>query len=144
VHRYQAGGLDLGVFLSVREWRVTGKASPALMWAGLAFLEAVFPSGRRRLLKHLHEALSFVKELEDKAKRRSAIGYADWWKLHVLFYMLRNPAECYRTRELRAHLPTLGLESSTKEIRRFCTRHGIKRDGCAGRPRRRKVPQAPV
>jgi hypothetical protein len=114
------------------------------MWAGLAFLEAVFPSGRRRLLKHLHEALSFVKELEDKAKRRSAIGYADWWKLHVLFYMLRNPAECYRTRELRAHLPTLGLESSTKEIRRFCTRHGIKRDGCAGRPRRRKVPQAPV
>lgn len=142
VHQYQAGGLDLGVFLLVREWRRTGKASPALMWAGLAFLEAVFPSGRRRLLKHLNEALSFVKELEDKAKRRSMIGYADWWKLHVLSYMLRNPAECYRTRELRAHLATLGLESSNKEIQRFCTRHGIKRDVCAGRPRTRKARQA--
>ena len=137
VHRYQAGTLDPGTFMLVRQWREAGKTTPALMWAGLAFLESVLPSGKRRLLKHLNQALAFVKKYENKAERRTAVGYADWWKLNVLFYILRHPRESYSTRDLRAHLVTLGLDIGTRDMRRFCKRHGLKRDMRAGRPRTR-------
>jgi hypothetical protein len=137
VHHYQAGTLDPGTFLLVRQWREAGKASPALMWAGLALLESVLPSGKRRLLKHLNQALAFVKKYENKAERRTAMGYADWWKLNALFYILRHPCESYCTRDLRAHLATLGLDIGARDMRRFCKRHGIKRDIQAGRPRKR-------
>jgi len=66
---------------------------------------------------------------------RTAFGYADWWKLHALVYMLRHPREAYRTREVRAHLATLGLRISSLDFRRFCKRHGIRRNERAGRPR---------
>ena len=137
VHHYQAGTLDPGTFLLVRQWREAGKASPALIWAGLAFQESVLPSGKRRLLKHLNQALAFVRKYENKAERRTAVGYADWWKLNALFYILRHPRESYSTRDLRAHLATLGLDIGTRDMRRFCKRHGIKRDIQAGRPRTR-------
>ena len=136
IHRYQAAHLDPGAFLLVRQWRQAGKATPALVWAGLAFLESVLPSGKRRLLKHLNQALAFVKKYENKAERRAAVGYADWWKLNTLFYILRHPRASYSTRDLRAYLATLGLEIGTRDMRRFCKRHGIKQDIQAGRPRR--------
>jgi hypothetical protein len=106
------------------------------MWAGLAFLESVLPSGRRRLLRHLDDALAFVKRYENKANRRTAVGYADWWKLQTALYILRNPRPSYRTREVRAHLAQLGLRISALDFRRFCKRHGIRRDMRAGRPRK--------
>lgn len=140
VHHYQAGTLDPGIFLLLRQWREAGKTSPVLMWAGLAFLESVLPSGKWRPLKHLRQALAFVKKFENKAERRKAMGYADWWKLNTLFYILRHPRISYRTRDLRAHLASIGLAIETRDIRRFCKRHGIKRDELAGRPRKRSHP----
>jgi len=142
VHHYQAGTLDPGVYLLVRQWRKAGKATPVLMWAGVALLESVLPSGKRRLLKHLNQALAFVKKYENKAERRTAVGYADWWKLNTLIYILWHPRESYSTRDLRAHLATLGLEIGTRDMRRFCKRHGIKRDIQAGRPRNRTAGSA--
>src|SRR4051812_28144631 len=71
--------LDLGAFLPVREWREASQPSPSLIWAGLALLDSVLPSGRRRLLKHLNQALAFVKNTNPKS-RRATIGNADWWK----------------------------------------------------------------
>ena len=65
------------------------------------------------------------------------MGYADWWKLNALFYILRHPRESYSTRDLRAHLATLGLDIGARDVRRFCQRHGIKRNSQAGRPRKR-------
>lgn len=135
-HQCQAGALDLGVFLLVRDWPKSGEVSPALMWAGLALLDSVLPTGRRRLLRHLNEALAFVRTYEDKDRRRSTVGYADWWKLQLLLYVLRHPREFYSTRKLRAHLVNLGVSIPAQDIRRFCTRHGIKRDMRAGRPRK--------
>jgi hypothetical protein len=35
------------------------------------------------------------------------------------------------------HLATLGLDIGTRDMRRFCKRHDIKRDIQAGRPRKR-------
>lgn len=57
--------------------------------------------------------------------------------MNVLFYILRHPRESYSIRDLRAHLATLGLDIGTRDMRRFCKRHGIKRDIQAGRPRKR-------
>jgi hypothetical protein len=135
IRRYQAGTVDLGVFLLAQDWRKAGKASPLLKWAGTEFLEQVIPSGRRRLLHHLNKALTFLKSYENKAERRAALGYANRWKLLALFYMLQYPRESYGTRELRAHLAKRGLQIGIRDVQRFCARHGIRRDVNAGRPR---------
>jgi hypothetical protein len=134
VRHYQAGTIDLGVFLLVDQWQKAGKSSPALKWAGTEFLEGVIPSGRRRLLRHLEKALAFLKGYKNKAKRRAMLGYGDRWKMHVMLHILRHPSGCYRTRELCAHLATLGFKISAKDMRRFCARHGIRRDMRPGRP----------
>jgi hypothetical protein len=134
---FHSGGVDLGASLLARGWRESGKASPLLMWSGIEFLDRVILSGQRRLLKHLDRALRLLKKCDDKAGRRAAFGYADWWKLNALFYILKHPQASYRTRDLRAHLGTLGLRPSTKDLRRFFARHGICRDIRAGRPRMR-------
>ena len=135
-HEYQAGGVDLGVYLLVRDWRRSGEASPALMWAGLALLESVLSTGRRRLLRHLNDALALTGKRARKSELRQALGYTAWWKLQAVLYMLQHPAPAYRTRELQGHLASLGLKISRLDIRRFCTRHGIRRDMRAGRPRK--------
>ncbi len=137
IRHFQAGTIDLGVFLLAHSWRKDGKASPLLRWAGLEFLERVLPSGRRRLLVHLERALAFVNGYKNKANRRAMLGPADRWKMHVLFYMLRHPAASYRTRDLCAHVKTLGMTVSAREMRRFCVRHHIRRDMRAGRPPRK-------
>lgn len=86
-------------------------------------------------IRHVGKTLRFLATQEKVSKRRGLFGHADWWKLNALFYMLRHPRESYRTRELRAHLSDLGIEVGTKDIRRFCTRHGIRRDMRGGRPK---------
>lgn len=137
VRHFQAGTVDLGVFLLAHAWQSAGHATPALMWAGIEFLELTVPTGRRRPLKHLNKALALLKASRSAPQRRATVGYADWWKLHALFYILRHPREAYRIRDLRAHLLAQGLDIDAKEIRRFCARHGIRRDMRAGRPRTR-------
>jgi hypothetical protein len=142
VLHYQAGTLDLGVFLLAHEWRQAGEdasRSPTLQRGAVQLVDLALRFGQTRLLKHLARASRFLRVYSDKPKRRSMVGYADWWKLHTLLYILRHPCEAYRTRELRAHLSMLGLNVSTKDMRRFCTRHGISRDMRAGRPRTRTL-----
>ena len=129
---YQAATVDPGIFMLAHDW---GKEpSPVAMKAALDLMQAVIPTGRRRPLKHLNQALTFLKRYRQKSLRRTALGYGDWWRLQVLFYILKTPAKTYRVRELHAHLLDQGLEIDLKEIRRFCARHGIRRDVRAGRP----------
>ena len=140
VRYYQAGTLDLGTFLLVHAWREAGasaEASPLLTRAAARFLHAVVHDGEIRLLRHFAKALRFLRTCEQKTKRRTALGHADRWKLHALFYMLRHPREAYRIRELRADLLSRGLRVAAKDIRRFCAHHDIRRDIRAGRPRTR-------
>jgi flagellar biosynthesis regulator FlaF len=140
IRRYQAGTVDLGVFLFAHDCRKTGKSSPLLKLAGTEFVELVMFSGRERLLVHLNKAIALLKRYENKAEQRVALGYVNRWKMHVLLYMLRHPSEFYLTRELRAHLATLGMKIDSKSMRRFCNLHGIKRDILPGRPRQTKNP----
>jgi hypothetical protein len=139
IRHHQAGGVDLGTFLLARDWPKAGRATPLLMWAGIEFMDLAVSSGHRRLLKHLYRALVLLKRHEGKANRRSALGYTDWWKLHVLFFILKNPRPSYRVRELLAHLGALNLRPAAQDLRRFCARNGIRRDMRAGRPRTRAV-----
>jgi hypothetical protein len=48
----------------------------------------------------------------------------------------RGPTRIAVTRDVRTHLARLGLRISSLDFRRFCIRHGIRRDMRAGRPRR--------
>ena len=137
VRRYEARTLGLNVFLLARDWRKAGgaaKASPKLLQAGADLLDTAIRSGDKRLLVELGNAVELLAGL-DPRRLRTAFGYADWWKLHAWVYMLRHPRESYRTREVRSHLETLGLRISSLDFRRFCKRHGIRRDERAGRPR---------
>lgn len=138
VRHYQAGKLDLGTFLLVNEWRHKNSSadqSPRLTLASVEWFGQVVREGDTRLLQHVGKTLRFLASLEKAPKRRGLFGHTDWWKLNVLFYMLRHPRESYRTREFRTYLADLGIEVGTKDIRRFCGRHGIRRDARAGRPR---------
>ncbi|HVZ64201.1 MAG TPA: hypothetical protein VG838_06945 [Opitutaceae bacterium] len=139
VRRYEARTLGLNVFLLARDWRKAGeaaKASPRLLQAGADLLDTAIRSGETRQLVELGHAVELLAGL-DPRRLRTAFGYADWWKLHALVYMMRHPREAYRTREVRAHLETLRLQISSLDFRRFCKRHGIRRDMRAGRPRTR-------
>jgi hypothetical protein len=138
VRRYEAGSIDVAVHLLVRDWRKAGTAassSPRLLRAAGCFLDAVIRTGEKRLLSQLAHALG--RRAGKQASTRAVVGYTDWWKLQALLYMLRNPRESYRTRDLRAHLATLAIEISSLDFRRFCKRHRIRRDERAGRPRTR-------
>ena len=141
VRRYEARTLPLSVFLLARDWRKAGntaKASPRLLRAGAEFLDAAIRAGDKRALMQLGNAVDLLAGFQ-QSRLRTTFGYADWWKLHTLVYMLRHPREAYRTREVRAHLATIGLRISTLDFRRFCKRHGIRRDERAGRPRTRSL-----
>jgi len=138
--RYEAGTIDLGTFLLAHHWnevRKSDRIPPELMRASVVFLDAVSRAGDRRLLRHYYKAISFLRAYAEVPQRRRTVGYAEWWKLRVLLFMLQHPRESYRTRDLRAHLAGLGLAVSSLDLRRFCTRHGIRRDMRAGRPRTR-------
>jgi hypothetical protein len=143
VRRYEARSVPLNIFLLARDWRKAGsraKASPKLLRSGAELLDTVIRSRDKRVLVQLGSAIDLLAGLQP-GRLKTAFGYADWWKLHALVYMLRHPREAYRTREVRAHLATLGLRISTLDFRRLCKRHGIRRDERAGRPRTRPVVQ---
>lgn len=137
VRRYHAGTLDVGAFMLVHRWRAS--ASPdgtpsRLADAAVALLDAVIRHGDTRLLSHVRKAVAFLDEFGTAQPCRAALGHVNWWKVSTLLYMLNHPKPAYRTRELRAHLAAQGLDIETKDLRRFCAKHGIRRDSRAGRP----------
>ena len=137
VRRYHAGTLDVGAFLLVHDWRAsqTGDGvSSRLTDAAVSLLDAVILRRDKRLLRHVLKAVDFLDEFGSNQPRRIALGHVNWWKVSVLLYLLNHPKRAYRTRELRAHLAAQGLDIETKDIRRFCSRHRIRRDSRAGRP----------
>lgn len=133
IARHRAGRVDLAAFALAQAWR--DRADPRLLRAAAEFLDAVLIDGDVRRLAQLAAAARATSRLRDRSQRRALLGPTDWWKLQLLLFILRHPQPSYRTRDLRTHLADLGLAVSPKEIRRFCARHGIRRDMRAGRPR---------
>lgn len=142
VAQLRAGRADLGAFLLALQWRRAGKTahrSAVLLRAAAAYVDAVLRGGQRTRLAQLGTALDLVLAGSAPETRRTSVAFGDWWKLQLLLHILRNPSTSYRTRELHAYLSSLGLRIDPREIRRFCTRHGIARDVRGGRP---KLPPA--
>ena len=138
IGQLRAGRSDLAAFLLALQWRRAGKSaakSPHLLRMSASFVQDVLASRSPTRLNQLATAMRVVDSAAG-AKRRASVGFSDWWKLQLLTFMLHHPRESYRTRELAAHLKALGLAVSAKEIRRFCSRHGIRRDMRAGRPKK--------
>ncbi|OAM89985.1 hypothetical protein OH491_16780 [Termitidicoccus mucosus] len=144
IRRYQAdgaGNIALVPFLIAHAWRQAPDGAPpsaALLLMGGIFFQAVFagdtPSSS--LIRHLAKAVEFFHGQPLGSITRAHFGYVNWWKLSVLHYMLNHPKPCYRTRDFARHLAVQKITVDTKDLRRFCKKHGITRDIRPGRPRR--------
>ena len=137
--RHQAGQTDLAAFLLARQWsrlRQGARIPPRLLRGAFAVVDAALHGGDLTLLRQLGKAARLNPGGSDATQRRANLGYSDWWKLHALHFILRHPAPAYRTRDLGAHLRSVGLNVKAKELRRFLGGYGIRRDMRAGRPRK--------
>lgn len=133
--RHQAGSADTAAFLFALEWQRLRRAgrSPRLLRGAFELLDALMRSPNGQLARQLEDARALAQAFSS-GRRRAAVGYADWWKVNVLTYVLRHPAPAYRLRDLHAYLAEHGLNVSARLLRRFCTDVGLKRDVRAGRP----------
>lgn len=140
IRRYQAGHIDVGTFLFVYAWRRhldrETTPSPLLLRAGYTYFAQIIGEGRVDLAKELVKALAFLADRKVGDIGKVDFGYAHWWKLCVLHYMLNHPKDQYRTGELHTYLKSQRVAIDPKEIRVFCKTHGIQRDARAGRPAR--------
>lgn len=143
VNLCEARTISVEVFLLARDWQRLGdkaKHTPRMLRRGADFLEGAIRAGNQRSLQQLGNAVDCLAAA--KKSRSQAFGFGDWWRLHALLYMLQHPRPAYRTRDVRSHLASLGLKISSLDFRRFCNRHGIRRDERAGRPRGRREASA--
>ncbi|MDF9828529.1 hypothetical protein M2447_002653 [Ereboglobus sp. PH5-10] len=145
IRRYQAGGantsggIELAPFLLVHAWR---RATPdmlqraSLLLMSGHFFQASFSecSKTPNLIRHLAKAADFFHGQPRGTITRAHYGYANWWKLSVLHYMLNHPKACYCTRDFTKHLSVQKITVATKDIRRFCKKHGIVQNPRPGRP----------
>jgi hypothetical protein len=91
--------------------------------------------GKTTLFRQLAHAWEFFQGNAPGTIGRAHFGYAAWWQLNVLAYMLTHPKPVYRTREFSKYLKTLKIPVDTADIRRFCRRYSIARDTRPGRPK---------
>jgi hypothetical protein len=143
IRHYQAAGtVSPSILLLALRWRKEkGKMSPALIRATSMLFQEAATTGDLSLLTDFFKALKHLQEFEAKAKRALIVGYLDWWKLQLLLYILQNPLPAYRIRNFSAHLRSIGLNISIRQLQRFCALHSIARDATAGRPRQDRPPR---
>jgi hypothetical protein len=137
IGQLRAGRADLTAFLLALQWRRAGnraRHSAHLLTCAAEYLDAILRTRSRAHLAQLATAMQLM-EAVTPAARRAHLGFAGWWKLQLLLFVLRHPRPSYRMRELQRHLVSLGLNVDPRELRRFCTRHGISRDMRGGRPK---------
>lgn len=155
IRRYQAGGagasggIALAPFLLAHAWRQAPADTPpraALLLMSGRYFQAAFSESNapQNLVRHLAKAEEFFDRQPRGTITRAHFGYANWWKLSVLHYMLNHPKPCYCTRDFSRHLRTQKINVDAKDIRRFCKKHSILRDVRAGRPARKNPSKATV
>lgn len=144
IQLYQAGRINVLTFLLVRVWRQLAAENrpppPALWRATLEHWAALIGEGDGHLLRDLRLAVTFFQERPDDFTGGSDSDQ-DSWKVHLLLHILDHPQPCYRVGDLYAALPEKFRRSRRngnpfvvlREIRRFCEKHGIRRDQRAGR-----------
>lgn len=142
IKHYQAGRINVMTFMLVRVWRQLAAADrhppPAVWRATLEHWAAIVGDGDGRLLRDLMHAVAFFN---DRPVGVDVNEDAESWKIHVLLHILDNPQSSYRVGELFDSLPEKFRRVrrngnsfvERREIRKFCEKHGIRRDQRAGR-----------
>jgi hypothetical protein len=140
IRRYQAGNRDFGAFFLLYAWRKhLNKQSGyelRLLRANQVFLAALAGQDGKALGRQLLKAQAYFANRQNAVLQRADYGFADWWKISALLYMLNHPKPCYRTGEFCRHLAGQRLTVDPKDVRAFCKQHGIARDSRVGRPRK--------
>lgn len=140
IRRYQAGNRDFDAFFLLYAWRRHLAEEPGyelrLLRANHVFLSALAGANGQSLGRRLLRAQAYFANRESAVLQRADYGFADWWKISVLLYMLNHPKPRYRTGEFCRHLATQRLVVDPKDVRMFCKSHGIARDSRVGRPRK--------
>ena len=136
---YQAGLLDVTPFVLARLWRrflrSDRKEVPlALQLASGKQWGAIANDDSGRMLRDLSDVLQFFCERSGRTVGEDDFGHANSWKIHVLVHILDHPRPCYKADDLHRSLPTKYRHVDRRELRRFCRRHGIRRDQRPGRP----------
>ena len=144
IKRYQAGRINVMTFLLVRVWLQVAAADrsapPALWRATLDHWAAIVGDAEGLLARDLLKAIAFFHERPNGLAGGVDIESEDSWKIHVLLYILDHPQPCYRVGDLFDHLPARFRRVrrsgnpyvDRREIRKFCEKHGIRRDRRAG------------
>lgn len=142
IKQYQAGRINVMTFLLVRVWRQLAAANrkppPAVWRATLEHWAAIVAGSDGALIRDLTHAVAFF---DDQPVGVVAGAEGDSWKIHVLLYVLDHPQPAYRVGDLFDHLPEKFRRVrrngnpyvERREIRKFCEKHGIRRDQRAGR-----------
>jgi hypothetical protein len=145
IKQYQAGRINILTFLLVRVWRqlqAAGRTPPPALWrATLDHWAALVADGGGRRLNDLKLAVGFFDDRPGEPPDCAGVE-SDSWKIHLLLQILDHPQPCYRVSELYASLPEKFRRMrhngnpfvDLREVRRFCEKHGIRRDQRAGRP----------
>jgi len=133
VRQYQAGSIETSAFLLAHAWRKPPRSPFALLNATVQYLQTVFAQDRPNLLHQLARAADFFHGRTPGSISRVQFGHTSWWRLHILYYMLRNPKQAYRIGEFSRYLAAQKINIDPKSIRRFCIRHHIARDERSGR-----------
>ena len=136
---YQAGLQDLSTFALVRFWRrfAAAKADDvplALQLATATHFGRLANDDTGRLARELQKVLRFFRHRSNQAVGAADFGHADSWKIHLLLHILDHPRPAYKVSTLCCALPPTHDGVERREIRRFCQRHGIRRDERPGRP----------
>lgn len=91
--RHQAGKVEPAAFVFALQWRRRKARSglASLLSGALDVLgHAMRPEGAG-FFRHLDRAAALADAFTSRAQRLAAVGYADWWKLHTLLFILRHP-----------------------------------------------------
>lgn len=136
---YQAGLQDVSTFALVRFWRRFAAAKVddvplALQLATATHFGRLANDDSGRLARELQEVLRFFRHRSNQALGAADFGHADSWKIQLLLHLLDHPRPAYKVSALRSALSPTHVGVASREIRRFCQRHGIRRDERPGRP----------
>jgi len=136
---YQAEYLDVTAFVLARLWRrflsSDRKEVPlALQLASARHWGALANDDSGRCINRLSDVLQFFRERGGRTIGEDDFGHPNSWRIHVLVHILDYPRPCYRVDELYRSLPPKFRHVDRREVRAFCQRHGIRRDGSPGRP----------
>jgi len=138
IRAYQAGSINPFAFMIALAVHRNKQPSPARSKVIDAYLQAA--DDEPRMMYELWRAMKLLHGQPPGPISREQVGHVNWWKITLLMYMRKNRKPAYSIREFVQVLKANALHVDSKDIRRFCRKHKIKRDSRPGRPQKTGTP----